>query len=298
MDKLNAMSVFVAIAEKGNLTKAANYLGKSLPAVVRVLAALENDLQVRLFNRTTRKIALTDEGTIYLEHCHKILADIKEAEQLLIDDQQEPHGTITLTASVIFGEMYVNPAVTKFLKKYPHIRIKLLLLDRVTNMLDEGIDLAVRIAHNSDSSMITKPVGNTRQVVCASPKVIAECGIPEQPEKLHDLPCILFTGLSSSHNWLFKNKTKGLSIKVNGSYQCNQVESTINSCINGLGFGKFYCYQVLPYVKQGDLKIILNDFEPDPVPVNIVFHHSRLMAPRVRLFVDFLAEELKLALNS
>ncbi len=298
MDKLNAMSVFVAIAEQGSLTKAANHLGRSLPAVVRILAALEKDLSVRLFNRTTRKIALTEEGRIYLQNCRRILADVKEAEQLLIDDQQQPHGTITLTASVTFGEMYVNPAVIKFLKLYPHIRINLLLFNRVTDMLNEGIDLAIRIAHVSDSSMIAKPVGEIRQIVCASPEILKKHGTPERPEALSDLPCILFTGLSSGENWSFRKKNKVTSVKINGSYLCNQVESTINSCISGLGFGKFLCYQISPWVKRGDLNIVLKEFEPEPVPVNIVFHHSRLMAPRIRLFVDFLAEELKKKLAS
>ena len=182
MDKLQAMSVFVKIAEAGSLTAAANSLGKSLPAVVRMLAALEDHLQVRLFNRTTRRIALTEEGNVYLTRCRKILTEIEESELALSQHQVEPHGAITLTAPVRFGEMHITPSVTRFLDQYPKVQVNLLLLDRVTNLLDEGIDLAVRIAHLEDSSLIAKPVGEIHQVVVASPALLVKTGgAPERP---------------------------------------------------------------------------------------------------------------------
>lgn len=185
MDKLRAMSVFVKIADEGSLTAAANSLGRSLPAVVRVLAALEENLQVRLFNRTTRRIALTEEGHIYLDHCRKILTEIEESERVLGRHQVEPHGSITMTAPIRFGELYVAPSVTRFLEQYPRVQVNLLLIDRLTNLLDEGFDLAVRIAHLEDSSLIAKPVGKIRQVACASPALIKSTGgAPERPEAL------------------------------------------------------------------------------------------------------------------
>lgn len=296
MDKLQAMSVFVKIAEQGSLTKAADSLGKSLPSIVRILAVLEEAIQVRLFTRTTRKIAITEEGQIYLERCQKILAEIDEAERLLINDKIEPVGTITLTAPVRFGEMYVAPAIVKFLKLYPQMQINLLLLDRVVNLLDEGVDLAVRIAHNRDSSMIAKPVGEIRQVVCASQETLDKYGIPERPEELSGLPCILFSNLSAGNKWAFNSNKKLITVKVNGPFKCNLVSSSVECCTHGLGFGMFFNYQVMPWIKNGDLKIILEKFEPVSIPVNILFHHPRFMATRVRLFVDFLAKELKSAL--
>ena len=296
MDKLQAMNVFVEIAKKGSLTKAADSLGKSLPSIVRILAVLEESLQVRLFTRTTRKIAITTEGQIYLDHCHKILTEINDTEQLLTNEKIEPVGTIKLTAPVRFGEMYVEPAISKFLKQYPQMHIDLLLVDRIVNLLDDGIDLAVRIANNRDSGMIAKPVGEIKQVVCASPKVIETYGTPHKPEELADLPCILFSNLSAGNKWTFIDNNKTISVKINGPFRCNLVSSSVESCVHGLGFGKFYNYQVSPWVKRGDLNIILEDFEPASIPISIIFHHPRFMAARVRLFVDFLSKELKASL--
>jgi DNA-binding transcriptional LysR family regulator len=293
MDKLQAMAVFVQIADSGSLTAAARELDRSLPAVVRILAALEHKLQVRLLNRTTRRIALTEEGRVYLEHCRKILAEIAETESVLSNNQREPSGMLTLTAPVRFGEMYVSPAVIRFLKHFPRMQVNLLLLDRVVNLLDEGIDLAVRIAPLPDSSLIAKPVSEIRQVVCASPEFLATQGNPEHPDVLAQLPCIRFTGISAGSVWHFQNKSKKISVKVRGSLMCNHIAASVDACIAGLGFGYFYSYQVMPYVKQGMLKIILADFELPSQPLSLVYQHRQLMSSKVRTVVDWLADDLK-----
>lgn len=297
MDKLQAMTVFVKIAEAGSLTGAANSLGRSLPAVVRMLAELEKALGVRLFNRTTRKIALTMEGRLYLERCRRILSDIEEAERALSNDQVEPSGAITLTAPLRFGELHISPLVTAFLKKYPRIQINLLLLDRVVDMLDEGVDLAVRIAHTSDSSLIAKPVGQLRRVICVSPALIEALGRPLHPATLHHLPCVVFTGVSNTGVWSFRDNGKRITVKVNGPLVCNQAKSAVDACAAGLGFGMFLSYQVRPWIERGELAVVLDDFELDPVPVNLVFHHTRLLASRIRMLVEYLAGELKISLG-
>jgi len=297
MDKLQAMAIFVKIAESGSLTGAANSLGKSLPAVVRMLAALEKNLQVRLFNRTTRRIALTEEGRIYLDRCRKILAEIEETERLLSNDQVEPSGTITLTAPVRFGEMHVNPVVNRFLKQYPRMQVNLLLLDRVVNMLDEGIDLAVRIGPLSDSTLISKPIGEIRQVVCARPEVLKKYGKPDRPELLAQLPCIRFTGISVGSVWQFQEGSKKISVKVSGSLTCNHIAALVDACASGAGFGYIFSYQVMPYVRQGKLEIILEEFELPSQPISLVYQHRQLMSSNIRLFVDWLAEELKHSLT-
>ena len=298
MDKLLAMTVFVKIADEGSLTAAANKLGKSLPSVVRMLASLESHLQTRLFNRTTRKIALTEEGRIYLEHCRKILLDVVESELELSEEKTIPHGMITLTAPVRFGEMYVAPSVTRFLKKYPDVKINLLLLDRVVNLLDEGIDLAIRIAHLEDSSMVAKSVGLIRQVVCVSPALLDELGyIPQYPKELSDLPCVCFSGISPNSIWHLNDRGKRIDIKVDGNFICNQAKTSVDACIAGLGFGLFYNYQVMPWIDSGKLKIILNQYEPEPQPINLVYPHSRLMATRVRTLVDWFSHDLHSSLH-
>lgn len=297
MDKLQAMSVFVKIAEQGSLTAAANSLGKSLPAVVRMLAALEENLQVRLFNRTTRRIALTEEGRIYLERCRKILTDIEESEHLLSQDQVEPKGTITITAPIRFGEIYVAPSVMRFMEQYPRVQVTLLLYDRITNLLDEGIDLAVRIAHLEDSSLIARPVGEIRQVACASPDIIkASGGAPIRPELLSNLPCVHCTSISSSPIWHFYENSKRLDIHINGAFTCNHVKTSVDACIAGLGYGVFFNYQVKPLIGSGELEIVLTDFEPASLPLSLVYPHTRLMATRVRALINWLARDLKQAL--
>lgn len=297
MDKLQAMSVFVKIAETGSLTAAANELGRSLPAVVRLLAELEKVLNVRLFNRTTRKIALTAEGRLYLDRCRRILVEIEDSERALSNDVDDPIGTITLTAPLRFGEIHVSPLINMFLKKYPRIKINLILLDRMIDMLEEGVDLAVRIAHTGDSTVIAKPVGQIRRVVCASPGAIQSFGLPQLPKQLENLPCIVFTGITNTGNWVFSDNGKQISVKVSGPLQCNQAKSAVEACAAGLGFGMFLSYQVMPLVAAGELKVVLENFEPEPIPVNLVFHHTRLIAPRIRLLIDYLASELTGSLN-
>jgi DNA-binding transcriptional LysR family regulator len=288
----------VQIAERGSLTAAAEALDKSLPSVVRILASLEEYLRVRLFNRTTRQIALTEEGRIYLESCRRILAEIDDAESALGQDEAEPRGMIAVTAPVRFGEMHVAPAVTRFLLRHPQVQVRLLLLDRVIDMLEEGVDVAVRIAPLADSSLVAKPVGRIRQVVCASPKLLGEVGRPGRPEYLAELPCVRFTGISSGSVWHFFRKGKPLSVTVNGSLSCNQVGPAVNACIAGLGFGMFFCYQVMPAVRRGELELVLTEFEPDPLPLSLVFPHNRLMSPRLRIFVDWMAQAIPESLQA
>lgn len=298
MDKLRAMSVFVKIADEGSLTAAANSLGRSLPSVVRVLAALEENLQVRLFNRTTRRIALTEEGHIYLDCCRRILTEIEESERVLGRHQVEPHGSITMTAPIRFGELHVAPSVTRFLEQYPRVQVNLLLIDRLSNLLDEGFDLAVRIAHLEDSSLIAKPVGKIRQVACASPALIKSTGgAPERPEALSKLPCVRCTSISSSPVWHFSEDRKRLDVQIDGSFVCNQVKTSVDACVAGLGYGVFFNYQVMPWVESGELEIVLNDFEPESLPLSLVYPHTRLMAMRVRALVDWLSSDLKHALD-
>ncbi|MEN8176508.1 MAG: LysR family transcriptional regulator [Pseudomonadota bacterium] len=298
MDKLQGMSVFVQIVERGSLTAAAEALGKSLPSVVRILASLEDALQVRLLNRTTRRIALTEEGRVYLERCRRILAEIEDAELELGWHQAEPRGLITVTAPVRFGEMHVAPAVARFLRRYRQVQVKLLLLDRVIDILDEGVDVAVRIAPLADSSLIAKPVSSIRQVVCVSPQLLAETGRPERPEDLSGLPCVRFTGISAGSLWRFRENGKPLPVSVSGSLSCNQVSPSVSACIAGLGFGMFLSYQVMPEVRRGELELVLTEFEPEPLPLSLVFPQNRLLSTRVRSFVDWMAQVLPESLTA
>ncbi len=285
------------IADKGSLTKAADSLGKSLPAVVRMLAALEDNLRVRLFNRTTRRIALTEEGHIYLARCKKILTEIEDSERELGQHHIEPHGSVIITAPIRFGELHVAPSVTRFLEQYPHVQVNLMLFDRLTNLLNEGIDLAVRIAHLEDSSLFARQVGEIRQVAIASPALLKSTGgAPNRPEALSGLPCVRCTSISSSPLWHFNQSGKRLDVYIDGIFTCNQVKTSVDACVAGLGFGVFFNYQVMSRLRSGELEIVLNDFEPEALPLSLVYPHTRLMAMRVRTLIDWLAADLKQAL--
>lgn len=292
MDKLQSMQVFLEIAERGSLTAAAAAVGKSLPSVVRILASLEEALQVRLLNRTTRRIALTEEGKVYLEQCRKIVTDIQEAERALIQHQSEPSGTIVVTAPVRFGEMHVAPAVAGFLERYPNTRVDLLLLDRVVDLLEEGVDIAIRIAPMADSSLIARQIGSIRKVVCASPMLLQRLGEPAHPQELANHPCVQFTGVSPNARWEFAGGNGHLTVQVNSRITCNQVGASLEACLAGVGFGRFLCYQVMPLVRAGRLVMVLRDFEPARTPLSVVFPHNRLVSSRVRAMVDWMVESL------
>ena len=296
MNKLHAMGTFATIVDRGSLTAAADALNTSLPTVVRTLAALEKELGVRLLNRTTRRIALTEEGRYYLERCRRVLADIDDAELGLSAQQKEPSGTLSVTASVMFGRMHLAPAVTAFLKQFPSTRVEMLLLDRLVGLVEEGIDVGIRIGALSDSSLVALQVGHVRRVVCASPALLKRLGTPAHPKELSKLDCIGFTGLVPGPAWQFFEKGRPISVPARTIMTCNQAYASIDACAAGLGFGVFLSYMIRPLERENKLKIVLGDFEPPPLPVSIVYPHARLLSTRTRVFIDWLAKQLPAAL--
>ena len=293
MDKLHAMTTFVHIAEQGSLTRAAELLDTSLPSVVRTLAALEATLGARLLNRTTRKIALTQEGREYLECCRSILTNIEEAELALTSQQLEPSGNLRVTAPVLFGQLHVTPVITSFIEQYRRVNVELLLLDRVVNLIEEGIDVALRIGELADSSLVAIPVGHIRRVVCASPKYLQQVGIPKHPTELAAHNCVRTSGFTSSQSWQFFEKSRALHVHVTGPFACNQVAASIDACVSGLGFGMFLSYQVQHLLTQKKLALVLERYGPPPLPISIVYPHAKLLSTRVRCFVDWAASRLR-----
>jgi DNA-binding transcriptional LysR family regulator len=298
MDKLSAMATFVQIADRGSLTAAADALDTSLSSVVRTLAALEESLGVRLLNRTTRRIALTEEGRHYLERCRRILTEVDDAEQALGSAERDPGGVLKVTAPVLFGQLHVAPAIAGFLARHRKMQVELMLLDRVVSLVEEGIDVAVRIGPLADSSMVAVPVGQIRRVVVASPALLKAAGTPKRPEDLSQLPCVRFTALMPGSTWHFVEDGRPLSVQVGGPFACNQAAACVDACVAGLGFGLFISYQVRRQVDAKQLKEVLTAFEPPPLPVSLVYPHARLLSPRVRAFVDFAAAQLRLGLRS
>jgi DNA-binding transcriptional LysR family regulator len=293
MDKFGAMKTFVRIVEAGSLTNAADSLDTSLPTVVRTLAALERELGVTLLKRTTRRIHLTDEGTQYLERCRDILTATQEAEDILVARRTEPVGKLSVTASVAFGRRYLTPIVYGFLQRYPKVSADVLLVDRVVDLIDEGIDAAIRIAHLRDSSIVAIEVGRVRRVVCASEKYLRQHGVPQIPRDIRAHRCIRHLGLSPRNEWQFQAGSRQQAIPIDSVLTCNEIDGAIDACIEGLGLGMFLSYMVAPYRKAGQLKYILESFETKPIPVQVVYPQTRLMSNRVRVFVNECVTKLR-----
>jgi DNA-binding transcriptional LysR family regulator len=291
MDKLKAMQTFMCIAEAGSLTAAARALGYSLPAVVRSLAALEAHLEVRLFNRTTRRIALTQEGQQYLESCRQVLAAVDDAEASLRAEDAEPRGHLTVTAPVLFGQMYVAPAVTRFVQRHDKVRVSVLLLDRVADLLEERIDLAIRIGRLADSSLVAQPLGSVRRMVVASPGYLRRHGLPQHPNDLLSANCIRFSAGTGAW-WNFFQEGKEFNVPVSGNLDFNHVGPALDACVAGLGFGMFISYQVAQHLKSKQLKVVLANFEPPPRPINVVYPHAQLLPMRTRAFIEWIKQEL------
>lgn len=293
MDKFVAMNTFVRIVEKGSLTAAAAALDTSLPSVVRTLAALERDLGVRLLNRTTRRIHLTDDGAQYLDHCRTILSAMQDAEAALTSGRTEPHGRLAVTASVLFGRRYIAPIVSDFLRRYPHVNADLLFVDRIVNLVEEGIDVAVRIGHLADSTLIAVPVGKVRRVICASPEYLQRRGTPRTPADVRAHSCVRHTGLAPRGDWHFRVGRRTVNIPIATAISCNDIDSSLEACVSGRGLGLFLSYQTAPYRNQKKLRYVLEEFETEPVPVQVVYQQARLVTSKVRGFVDECVTKLR-----
>lgn len=293
MDKLRALHTFIAIVDRGSLTKAADALGSSLPAVVRTLAALESSLGGRLLNRTTRRMSLTEEGRQYLERARRIVADLDEADRLLGTQQAEPAGALAVTAPVLFGEYHVAPAVTRFLQRHPQMRVNLVLLDRVVNLVEEGLDVGVRIGPLHDSSLIAQPLGTIRRIVVASPALLRRLGTPEHPRELSKAPCLGSSAAEASH-WTFREASgRAFGVSVRGPLESNLAAPLLQACEAGLGFARCLSYQATALLKAKRLRIVLADYEVEPWPVSITYPSARLLPSRTRAFVEAMKGELR-----
>jgi DNA-binding transcriptional LysR family regulator len=294
LDKIRALQTFVAVVDRGSMTSASRALGSSLPAVVRQLAALERQLGARRLNRTTRRQSLTEDGRLYLERARRVLADLDEADRLIAVKHAEPSGTLSITAPVLFGHMHVAPAVTRFLQRYPLTQVHLMLIDRVVDLIQEGHDLAVRIAHLADSTLVAQPVGSVRIVVVASPAWLRRHGAPRHPGDLTRVNCV--TG-GETGQWTFIEDNRAVTMPVRGNFECNLAAPRLEACARGLGVGRFLSYQTAPYVRDKRLRVVLAEFEEPPRSVSLVYPSARLLPLRTRAFIEFMKQELKSTLQ-
>ena len=296
MDRLAAINVFVAIAEAGSLSAAGRRLGMPLSTVSRYLAALEDQVRVRLITRTTRDLVLTESGRHYLESCRRIVAELEAAELRLAGEHEEPQGELAVTAPVVFGRLQVLPVVVEFLRMSPRVTARLLLVDRTVDLIEEGLDVSVRIGALPDSSLIATRVGSIRHITCASPAYLVSRGRPSSPQELRNHDCISFTALSPVERWSFAGP-KSQRVNLHPRLTVNTAEAAIDAAVAGLGITRVLSYQAARPVADGSLRLILENFEPEEMPVNILHREDRLPQAKVQSFIAFALPRLRKALK-
>jgi DNA-binding transcriptional LysR family regulator len=293
MDRFESMSVLVTAVEAGSLSAAARRLGTPLTTISRKVSELEAHLKTRLLNRTNRRLTLTDAGQSDVAACRRILEDVGEAERAASGEYSAPKGDLVITAPVIFGRLRVLPVVVEFLRAYPDIDIRIMLADRLVNLVEDHIDLAVRIGELPDSSLVAARIGSIRRVICGSPAYFAERGIPKRPDDLAAHSCITFEGLMSADAWTFTTGKSDMSIPIHSRLVVNTAEAAIDAAIAGIGITRVLSYQIANAVQSGVLVVALGEFEPAPSPVSLVYAGGRLLPLKLRAFLDFAASRLK-----
>jgi DNA-binding transcriptional LysR family regulator len=298
MDRLDAMRLFVAIGDAGSLSAAARKLKVPLPTVSRKLAQLEEHLGVRLIVRTTRKFVLTEPGRTYLDSCRRLLGEIDEAERMAAGEYDAPKGRLYITAPIVFGRLHVLPVTLAFLKAYPEVDLRLSLADRITDMIEDGIDVAVRIAQLADSSLIAARVGAVRLVTCASPAYLKANGTPRTPSDLVQHHCIASANLSATDRWLYRIDGEDRTVPIRSRLAITTAEAAIDAAVAGIGITRVLSYQAAAAVKAGKLRLLLRPFDLPEIPVSLVHPQARLTPPKVRAFLDFAAPRLRRQLES
>jgi DNA-binding transcriptional LysR family regulator len=293
MDRLQAMEVFVAVVDSGGFASAARKLDLSAPVVTRAVAELEARLGVSLLTRTTRKLRVTEAGARYADDCRRILADVGEAESATSGSRSLVKGTLSVTAPVLFGNLHVTPIVADYLQRYPDVDAHCLFVDRVVNLIDEGLDVAVRIGELPDSSLRAVAVGRVRRMLVASPAYLAAHGHPQRPEDLARHTLIQPTQVAPYPEWRFAEGGRPLVQRIRPRLRTTTNDAARAAAASGLGITRLLSYQAAEALARGELLPLLQDFEPPPLPVNVVHHQGRHMTQKVRAFVDLAVDALR-----
>lgn len=290
MDKLRAINTFIAVAESGSFAKAARKLNISAPSVTRLVSDLEEELGVMLLHRTTRQVVLTDIGQSYLGDVRDLISDMKCAEDNARGANETPRGKLRITASTMFGQIYISPIITKYLKEYDKMSVEAVFLDRVVNMLDEGIDVAIRIGELDDSALMASRVGSVQAQICGSPNYFKENSIPQTPDDLLNHKTIGLKLGSMQGQWKFNDNSQ---IKPEHRLNFNSIPAAIEAAKSGWGLIRVLSYQIGPCLKEGSLQTVLQDYAPPPIPIHVVHGHGRRASAKIRTFVDMAAQALR-----
>ncbi|MEM8976659.1 MAG: LysR family transcriptional regulator [Pseudomonadota bacterium] len=287
------MTVFVAVAEEMGFAPAARRLNMTPPTVTRAISTLEDSLGVRLFHRTTRSVNLSQTGERYLADCRRILAEVEAADQLAAGLYATPRGKVTITAPILFGRKMVAPAILGMLERHPEISVSTVFVDRIVHLVDEGVDVALRIAELPHSSLSAIKVGEVRRVLCASPSYLEQYGEPKRPCDLIDHQTIDFTAMTTGGDWYFSKDKENESFRPNSRVSSNNGDAAIAAAVAGFGIVRMLSYQVATQINSGELKLVLDKYCPPSVPVQIVHKETGLTSARVRAVVDFMVDHIR-----
>jgi DNA-binding transcriptional LysR family regulator len=289
-DRLTQITTFVRVAELGSLSAAARALNLSLASVSRQIASLEDRLGARLLERTTRRLALTEGGRAYLERGRRILADLVEADLAVSQFQSEPIGNLMISGPTLFGQHYLSAAIPEFLARHPRVGVTLDLSDRFVNLVEEGIDVAVRIGEPADSSLIARRLGSFRRVPCAAPDYLAARGMPTHPSELAEHDCILATMMQPADEWRFARGQERVSVRVGGRLRASNGDAALQGALGGAGIVLAQSWQIRALVQSGRLRVLLGEWQGPEIAIQALYPSARHLSPKVRAFVDFLAE--------
>jgi DNA-binding transcriptional LysR family regulator len=293
VDRLDAMSVFVSVVKHGSFSAASRELRMPLPTVSRKVSDLESHLGTRLLVRSTRKLVLTEAGEAYVAASKRILEEVAEAERAASGEYRAPRGELTLTAPIVFGRFHVLPVVAEFLKRHPEVDVRLSLADRSMDLIDDGLDIALRIG-TVPEHLVAVRVGQIRSVVCATPAYLKEHGTPKSPDELARHQCIDFSGFVGAGSWMFRD---GQTTLLRARLTVNTAEAAIDGALAGLGLTRVLSYQVDDALKAGKLVSVLRRYEPPPVPVNLIYQKEMRVTAKVRAFIDFAVPKLRARLH-
>jgi DNA-binding transcriptional LysR family regulator len=297
MDRIEAMSTLLAVVEAGSLSAASRKLRVPLTTVSRRISELEAHLKTQLLNRSSRRVTLTDAAQSYIQACRRILDELDEAERVVSGEYRAPQGELTVTASLVLGRVHVVPVAAAFLKAYPDILLRLRLSDRVVGLQEEHIDLGIRVGPLPDSGIVARRIGSIRRVLCASPEYLLSRGRPETPQDIAAHDCVTFTGFTHTESWEFQIDGSTASVPIRSRLQVDAAEAVVEAAVAGTGIIRLFSYHVASAVKDGRLSLLLKEFEPPPLPVNLVYLGGGLLPLKVRAFLDFAAPRLKARLE-
>ncbi|MEY4768034.1 MAG: hypothetical protein RL637_673 [Pseudomonadota bacterium] len=294
MDKLTSMTVFVRVAKNESFTLAAKDLSISRAMVTKHIMELESQLGTRLFNRTTRRLSLTEVGVLYLERCQQVLQDVQEMEAAITHLQSEPRGVLKISAPPVIGVTHIAPALAEFLKIYPELTVDLTLKSSSSDLIDEGLDLAICLGKLEDTSLIARKLGSSPVVVCGAPSYFAQYGIPKSPEELEHHSCLVNLAVSPQSVWHFTSATgEHKVIKVSGKMRANVADPIRTAAVNGLGLIMSPKYIVGKHIAKGSLQVVLENYTNPSLDINAVYPHRKYLSAKVSVFLDFLQQWLR-----